>query len=156
MKIFKTFFNGIPQFVLSLLLIGSVGLALASQNFEDEVSVPKGIQDIVISLKQASVEKKSREDDLKLISKEVSKTAKAEVQYSEYYFQAMAAERLGRINLRIDLLNKSLQYAEPGTQQEFRVTTELVQAEMLVGDSKKAISRFEKVLDKVPSRYSGQ
>lgn len=156
MNIKNSLTKAYARLAISLLLITSMGLVFAAQASETEVSVPKGIQDVVNLLKQASVDKKTREDDLKLISKEVSKTAKAEVQYGEYYFQALAAERLGRINLRIDLLNKSLQQAEPGTQQEFRVTTELVQAEMLVGDSKKAISRFEKLLDKVPSRYAGQ
>ena len=149
----KSFFT---CYLTLLLLISSLNPVFAAQTSENEISVPKGIQDIVTLLKQASADKKSRDDDLQLISKEISKDAKAEDQYSHYYFQAKAAQRLGRINLRIDFLNKSLQYAKIGTPQEFQVTGELVQAEMQVGDSNKAISRFEALLEKVPSRYAGQ
>ena len=156
MKAFTVFFTEFLKFGLSLLLIGTPLVVLAAQVADTEVSVPKGIQDIVSLLKQASADNKSKEDDLKLINKEISKDAKAEDQYSHYYFQAKAAQKLGRINLRIDFLNKSLQHAKPGTTQVILVTAELVQAELEVGNSKKAISRLEELLDKIPDRYRGQ
>jgi len=156
MKKFKSSFTEILKFGFSLLLIGTLGIVSSVQASESEVSVPKGIQDIVNSLKQASADNKSRDDDLKLLAKDISKDAKAEDQYSHYYFQAKAAQNLGRINTRIDLLNKSLQYAKNGTTQVILVTVELAQAEMEVGDSNKAISRLEELLDKIPDRYLGQ
>ena len=155
MKQFKSSFTEILKFGFSLLLLGTLGIVSSVQASESEVSVPKGIQDIVNSLKQASADNKSRDEDLRLIKKEIAKDAKAEDLYSQYYFQAKAAQNLGRINTRIDLLNKSLEYAKSGTQQEFQVTVELVQAEMQVGNSKKAISRFEALLTKIPDRYAG-
>ena len=140
---------------VSLLLIISSESVFSAQISEVEISVPKGIQDVVISLKQASVDHKSRDADLLLLNKEISKEASIDDLYSHYYFQAKAAQQLGRINLRVELLNKTLQYAKSGTQQQFQVTAELVQAELQVGDSKKALSRFESLIEKVPDRYAG-
>jgi CHAT domain-containing protein len=155
MKKFKSSFTEILKFGLSMLLISTLGIVSSVQASESEVSVPKGIQDIVNSLNQASAGDRSRDDDLRLINKETPKEAKDEDLYSHFYFQAKAAQKLGRINQRIDFLNKSLQYAKIGTQQEFQVTAELVQAEMQVGNAKKALSRFEVLLEKIPERYSG-
>ena len=108
MKQFKSSFTEILKFGFSLFLICTLGIVSFVQASESEVSVPKGIQDIVNSLKQASADNKSRDEDLRLIKKEIAKDAKAEDLYSQYYFQAKAAQNLGRINTRIDLLNKSI------------------------------------------------
>jgi CHAT domain-containing protein len=155
MKIFKTYSKNFLHLSLSLVLTSNVGIAFSAQANESEVSVPKGIQDIVNSLKQANADNKSRDDDQRLLAKDISKDGKAEDLYSHYYFQAMAAHRLGRINQRIDFLTKSLQFAKKGTHQEFQVTNELFQSEMQVGDSKRAIFRLEALLDKVPDRNTG-
>ena len=120
MKKFKSSFTEILKFGLSMLLISTLGIVSSVQASESEVSVPKGIQDIVNSLNQASAGDRSRDDDLRLINKETPKEAKDEDLYSHFYFQAKAAQKLGRINQRIDFLNKSLQYAKIGTQQEFQ------------------------------------
>ena len=130
MKIFKTFFNGIPQFVLSLLLIGFVGLTLAAQNSEDEVSVPKGIQDIVLLIKNSAVETKTRQADIKLVSEQASSKLANQEKYAFYYLQSLAAERLGRIDLRVDFLKKALEFAKERTHQEFVIVGELASAEI--------------------------
>lgn len=149
------FFKLFVRVAFGLLITSSIGHVSAAQALETDVSVPKGIQDIVALLNQTSADNKSRDDDLKLLSKDPPKDASTEDLYSHYYFQAKAAQRLGRINLRVDLLNKSLEHAKVGTQQQFQVTAELVQSEMQIGNSKKAIARFEALLEKVPDRYSG-
>ena len=134
----------------------SNGICATTQVAEAEISVPKSIQDIVDLIKQAPTDNKLRDQDLKLLDKEISNNAKEEEQYIHYYLQARAAQRLGRINLRIELLNKSLEHAKPRTQQVLQTTAELVQAEMQVGNSKKAIARFEALIEKIPITYRGQ
>ena len=156
MKIFKTFFNGIPQFVLSLLLIGFVGLTLAAQNSEDEVSVPKGIQDIVLLIKNSAVETKTRQADIKLLSEQASSNLANQEKYAFYYLQSLAAERLGRIDLRVDFLKKTLEFAKERTHQEFVIVGELASAEMQIGNSKDAIERVKATIVKIPSNNWGQ
>ena len=141
------------------LLIGSMGMAaivaLAAQPAEIEISVPKGIQDVVTLIDKTSADTKTRDADLELINQQVSNDASTEGKYSFYYFQARAAERLGRLNLRIDFLKKALEHAKKSTHQEFQLTAELVNVELQIGDSSKAISRFEALLAKVPYHYTG-
>ena len=101
-------FRLVVGFFLGVICALGMEVCTATQISETEVSVPKGIQDIVDLLRQSTKNIKSREDDLKLLDKEISIDAKQEDKYSHYYFQARAAENLGRINLRIELLSKSL------------------------------------------------
>jgi hypothetical protein len=105
-----------------LLITGSVGIALAAQEAESEVSVPKGIQDIASLIKQTAADSKSRDADIKLIAEKIADDASAQDKYVFYYLQAQAAERLGRIDLRINFLKRALEFAKLGTVQEFNTS----------------------------------
>ena len=105
----------------------------AAQVSEAEVSVPKGIQDIVALIKNSTADSKARESDIKLLSEQPASNLSIQDKYAFYYLQSLAAERLGRIDLRIDLLKKALEFAKERTHQEFVVTGELAGAEMQIG-----------------------
>ena len=151
-KIIKTTTRALCVMSLSSALV----VAYAAQNSDADVSVPKGIQDIVELLKQTTVNAKARDADIKLIGDTVPADASAQDKYIFYYLQGQAAERLGRIDLRIGFLKKALEFAKERTHQEIVTTAELASAELQVGNSKIAIERILQVLPKIPSTNNGQ
>ena len=151
----KIFLRNLARQCVILCAASMMGFSFAAQNSESDVSVPKGIQDIVSLIKKTEIDAKSRDADIKLIGEQVAGDASAEQKYVFYYLQAMAAERLGRIDLRIDFLKKALELSKLGTAQEFAVQGELASAEFAVGNSKIAIERLLYVVSKIPNNLAG-
>jgi len=143
------------QLALTLLFIGAGGFALSAQNSQDEVSVPKGIQDIEKMLKLASVDNKSRDTDIKFLATDPEPSATNEEKYIHYFLQSEAAGRLGRVDTRIAVLNKALPFIKTGTYQEFAVLGSLAGAEISVGLSKEGIQRRILLLSKLPPNDVG-
>ena len=150
---FKT--KAFARFAICLYLSSAMGVALAAQVSEPEVSVPKGIQDIVTLIKQTDVDAKSRDADIKLIKEKVAVEASTQDKYIFYYLQAQAADRLGRIDLRINFLKNALEFAKERTYQEFGTTQELAGAEMAVGNAKSALDRHKSIIPKIPANMNG-
>jgi hypothetical protein len=145
----------LTQIFAALSLTSFLGLAFAAQNSDTDVSVPKGIQDIVTLIKQTTADTKSRDVDLQRIANKVAVEASAKDKYIFYYLQARAAERLGRVDLRIDFLKKALEFAKESTHQEFSTTQELATAELQVGNSNAALQRMLTLHQKIPSANGG-
>ena len=143
------------RFAICLYLTNTLGVALAAQASETEVSVPKGMQDIVNLIKQANVDAKSRDADLKLIAEKVANDSSAQDKYIFYYLQSVAADRLGRIDLRIEFLKKALEFAKERTYQEFATTQELANAEIAVGNAKAGLERHKSLIPRIPSNMNG-
>ena len=148
-------FNLLAKFAVSMLLICPLGISLAAQVSETEVSVPKGIQDIVSLIKQTGVDTKSRDADIKLISEKVVADASVQDKYIFYYLQSQAADRLGRIDLRINFLKNALEFAKEKTYQEFATTQELAAAEMAVGNAIAGLERHKAMIPKIPANMNG-
>jgi tetratricopeptide (TPR) repeat protein len=127
----------------------------AAQISDAEVSVPKGIQDIVALIKNSTADSKARESDIKLLSEQPASNLSTQDKYAFYYLQSLAAERLGRIDLRVDLLKKSLEFAKERTHQEFVLIGELAGAEMQIGNSKAAVERMQAIRTKIPNNNLG-
>jgi len=145
------------QFTQTLLvLMAGTPFALWANNPpEAEVSVPKGIQDVIKLINSSTVDVKSRDQAIQLLEQNVATDASQQDKYIFYYLQARAAERLGRIDLRIDLLTKALQFAKERTFQEFITNQELADAEIAVGNAKLGTDRLVKGLPRIPSNAGG-
>ena len=152
---FKNFFKLFLRVSVVYLALASNFASFAAQSSEAELAVPKGIQDIVSLLKNTAIDKKSKDADTKLLGEKVSPELPIQDKYVTYYLQSQAAERLGKIDLRIEYLKKALEFAKEGTHQEFVTTGELASAELQVGDSKTAIDRMLKLSKKIPSNTLG-
>jgi len=139
---YKNFFKVFLRVSFVYLALASNLASFAAQSSEAEIAVPKGIQDIVTLLKNTAIDKKSRDADSKLLGEKVAPELPIQDKYVAYYLQSQAAERLGKIDLRIECLKKALEFAKEGTHQEFVTTSELASAELQVGDSKTAIVAF--------------
>jgi CHAT domain-containing protein len=143
------------RWVTVVAFMSFFGNGLAAQNSETDISVPRGIQDIVALIKQTAVDTQSRDADIKRLSEKVPADASPQDKYIFYYLQAQAAERLGRIDLRIDFLKNALTFAKERTAQEFITAQELGAAELEVGNAKVGIERFIGLLARVPNNMSG-
>jgi len=144
------------QFTQTLLvLMAATPLVVWANNPpEAEVSVPRGIQDIVQFIKEASFDIESRDKDIASLAQTPPTDASNQDKYVFYFLQAQAADRLGRIDLKIDLLKKALSFAREKTHQEFATTFELVNSEYVSGDVKSAIDRLNVALTRIPSNMS--
>ena len=151
----RTSFRVFVKFVIRLLLTSLAGTVLAAQLAETEVSVPKGIQDIVTLIKQTAVDTKSRDADIVRIAQKVPVEASAQDKYIFYYLQALAADRLGRIDLRINFLKNALEFAKMGHYQEFATTQELASAEIAVGNAMVGLERHKSLIPKIPPNMNG-
>ncbi len=151
----KIFLRNLARQCVILCAASMMGFSFAAQNSESDVSVPRGIQDIVSLIKKTEIDAKSRDADIKLIGEQVAGDASAEQKYVFYYLQALAAERLGRIDLRIDFLKKALQFAKPQTYQEFMSTQELASAEIAVGNAMQGLERNKSIIPRVPPNMMG-
>ncbi|MEY4364197.1 MAG: hypothetical protein RLZZ24_1549, partial [Pseudomonadota bacterium] len=145
---------------LHLLLLAvafscSIEVAQGAEESETAKSVPKSIQDIVQMIKASATDSKQKNADMQLIQEKASPQASAEEQYVLHYLQAQAADRLGRIDLRIQFLKKALEFAKPGTSQEFVTSQELAYSEIQVGNAKSGIDRYQALTQKVPTNMSG-
>ena len=80
----KKFLNIATRLLQALVLTSSLGYTFAAQNSEADVTVPKGIQDIVNLIKQTAGDTKSRDADIKLISEKVPAGATAQDKYVFY------------------------------------------------------------------------
>jgi len=156
MKTLNLYFFKFIKFGFNLLLIGFVQVVFSAQVSESEVSVPKGIQDIVSLIKNSAVDPKARDTDIKLVNEPAPNNLSTQDKYAFYYLQSLAAERLGRIDLRVDFLKKALEFAKERTHQEFVVVGELASAEMQIGNSKDAIQRIKATIVKIPNNNWGQ
>lgn len=151
----KKFINNATRALALMSLMCTLGFANAAQPSETDVTVPKGIQDIVSLIKQTSGNTKSRDADIQLIAEKVSPEALAQDKYVFYYLQALAAERLGRIDLRIGFLKNALEFAKERTYQEFMATQELASAEMAVGNAMAGVERNKSIIPKIPASMGG-
>lgn len=144
------------QFTQTLLvLMAATPFALWANNPpEAEVSVPKGIQDIVQLIKEATVDIESRDKDIASLAQTPPADASNQDKYIFYFLQAQAADRLGRVDLKIDLLKKALSFAREKTHQEFATNFELVNSEYVSGDVNSAINRLNVALTRIPSNMS--
>jgi len=156
MKTLNLYIYKFIKFGFNLLLIGFVQVVFSAQVSEPEVSVPKGIQDIVSLIKNSAIDSKARDADIKLVNEQVPINLSTQDKYAFYYLQSLAAERLGRIDLRVDFLKKALEFAKERTHQEFVVVGELASAEMQIGNSKDAIQRIKATIVKIPNNNWGQ
>ncbi len=147
----KKFFRACS--IIGVAMVAS--LAHSAQIAEAEVTVPKGIKDIVALLEGASVNRKSREADIALIGQSAPTAGTDQDKYIFYYLQAQAAERLGRIDLRVGFLKKALEFAKEKTFQEFSPTLELAGAEIQAGNAQTAIERILAVRKKMPRNFMG-
>ena len=145
----------LKKILLWMAAASSMSVAVAAENATGEQSVPKTIQDIVQIINAADADNKQRNADLQLINDKAPGNASHEDRYVLAYLQAQAADRLGRMDLRIDFLKKALAFAKQGTSQEFVVSQELAAAELSVGNAKMGIERFQALTQKVPNNMSG-
>jgi CHAT domain-containing protein len=143
--------------ISQVLLLCTCFIAVVVQSAEpqkvadaDTVSVPKGIQDIVKLLDGATTNAKARDADIQRLQTEPAANASDEEKYIHYYLQSEAADRLGRVDTKVAVLKKALEFAQPGTYQEFTVLADLAGAEIQSGHSKQAIERRLSLLAKLP------
>jgi CHAT domain-containing protein/tetratricopeptide (TPR) repeat protein len=148
-------FNVLAKFSVSVLLTCSLSVTLAAQVSETEVSVPKGIQDIVSLIKQTDIDTKSRDADIKLISEKIATDAPIQDKYVFYYLQALAADRLGRIDLRITFLKNAIEFAKEKSVQEFITNQELAAAEIAVGNATAGLDRLKSMIPRIPANMNG-
>ena len=147
--------KAITRFAIGLFITTHVGIALAAQASETEVSVPKGIQDIVSLINKTVIDTKTLDADIKLVNARVSESESKTEKFTFYYLQAQAAERLGRIDLRIDFLRKALEFATESSNEVWTTTDELSIAEFQVGQTSSAIKRMLVQLPKIPALNNG-
>ena len=98
---------------------------------------------------------KSRDADIVRIAQKVPVEASAQDKYIFYYLQALAADRLGRIDLRINFLKNALEFAKMGHYQEFATTQELASAEIAVGNAMVGLERHKSLIPKIPPNMNG-
>ncbi len=124
-------------FVLAISLIGILFAipSIASVNLEDQrnLSVPKGLDDIVLLIRTAQSDVALNKKDAELVSATPQSNLGKEDLFAFYYLKAQAAERLGRIDLRISSLEQASKYADPNAVSGAITARELATAQSSAG-----------------------
>ncbi|MEY3382206.1 MAG: hypothetical protein RL468_2804, partial [Pseudomonadota bacterium] len=143
---------------LFLILLGlSLALLAHANNAPTETShqVPKSLQDIVQLIDQTSSNTAERDANLKLINSTPAEAASKSEKFAFYYRQNMAADQLGRSDIRLQALKSALENAKPDDQEEISVAVELAVVEFTAGDSRQGLERLLKLKSKIPDRLYG-
>ncbi|MFZ9252657.1 MAG: tetratricopeptide repeat protein, partial [Hylemonella sp.] len=143
---------------LFLILLGlSLALLAHANNAPTETShqVPKSLQDIVQLIDQTSSNTAERDANLKLINSAPAEAASKSEKFAYYYRQSLAADQLGRSDIRMQALKGAVENAKQEDQEEISASVELAMVEFAAGDSRQALDRLLKTKSKVPQRLSG-
>ncbi len=146
----------IAKYIFIACLISS-GHVAASESGGGQLSqsVPRTIQDIVELINHSHVNLAGRDIDTALLNESVNLNLSKSELLSKYYFKALAAERLGKIDLRIDFLKKALAQADSFGPRSY-IVTELIEAQLTNGEFKSAVDQSIKILPEVPMQYLGR
>ena len=118
-------------------------------------SVPRTMQDIVILINQTQVDLRTRDADVLLLNESINSSLSKSELLSKYYFKALAAERLGKIDLRVNYLKKALIQADSFGPRSY-IVSELAEAQLANGEFKSAVDQSVMVLPEVPMNYLGR
>ncbi|MFZ9138410.1 MAG: hypothetical protein ACO21E_11210, partial [Hylemonella sp.] len=143
---------------LFLILLGlSLALLAHANNAPTETShqVPKSLQDIVQLIDQTSSNTAERDANLKLINSTPAEAASKSEKFAFYYRQSLAAEQLGRSDIRMQALKGALENAKQDDTEEISASVELTMVEFTAGDSRQALDRLLKTKSKIPQRLAG-
>lgn len=145
---------------LKLLLLGCLFISQAVSAVVEvgtiaPNSVPKGLQDIVQLINHSQFDRKSVEINLKLLNSNLpDKSSKSEA-YAFYYYQALAAEKLGMSNKRLDSLQKAMNHINLGSFEEYYLVPEISIAQLSLGNTNLVVNQLEKTLAKIPANNAG-
>lgn len=143
--------------VISLIGILFAIPSIASVNLEDQrnLSVPKGLDDIVVLISNAQSDVALNKKDAELVSATPQSNLGKEDLFAFYYLRAQAAERLGRIDLRISSLEEASRYADPNAVNGAITARELAYAQSSAGRPLDAIKILLNAEPKIPSAFWG-
>jgi len=118
-------------------------------------SVPRTMQDIVKLINQTQVDLRTRDADVLLLNESTNSSLSKSELLSKYYFKALAAERLGKIDLRVNYLKKALIQADSFGPRSY-IVSELAEAQLANGEFKSAVDQSVMVLPEVSMNYLGR
>ena len=150
MQIYLKKIATLTLFFLSSLVFGSDESSLGLSQ-----SVPRTMQDIVILINQTQVDLRTRDADVLLLNESTNSSLSKSELLSKYYFKALAAERLGKIDLRVNYLKKALIQADSFGPRSY-IVSELAEAQLANGEFKSAVDQSVMVLPEVPMNYLGR
>lgn len=150
MQIYLKKIATLTLFFLSSLVFGSDESSLGLSQ-----SVPRTMQDIVILINQTQVDLRTRDADILLLNDSTNSSLTKSELLSKYYFKALAAERLGKIDLRVNYLKKALIQADSFGPRSY-IVSELAEAQLANGEFKSAVDQSVMVLPEVPMNYLGR
>jgi CHAT domain-containing protein len=130
-------------------------VAYASSDLDKSQIIPKSINDIVQLIDKANVDEKSIEASIKLVNATLPANSSKSQSYAFYYYQALAAEKLGMSSKRLESLQKGLNYINLGTFEEFYLVPEISITQLSIGNTSNITEQLKKTLSKIPARNAG-
>jgi tetratricopeptide (TPR) repeat protein len=97
----------------------------------------------------------TRDADVLLLNESINFSLSKSELLSKYYFKALAAERLGKIDLRVNYLKKALIQADSFGPRSY-IVSELAEAQLANGEFKSAVDQSVMVLPEVPMSHLGR
>jgi len=130
-------------------------VAYATSDLDKSQSIPKSINDIVQLIDQSKIDENSIEASLKLVNSTLPANSTNTQSYAFYYYQALAAEKLGMSSKRLESLQKGLKYINLGTFEEFYLVPEISITQLSIGNTGNVTEQLKKTLSKIPARNAG-
>jgi CHAT domain-containing protein len=130
-------------------------VAFAISDFDKSQTIPKSIQDIVQLIDRTKVDEKAIETSLKLVNSSLPINSSKSQSYAFYYYQSLAAEKLGMSAKRLESLQKALNFINVGSFEEFFLVPEISVTQLSLGNTNNVTEQLKKTLSKIPAINAG-
>jgi CHAT domain-containing protein len=130
-------------------------VAFANSDFDKSQAIPKSIFDIIQLIDRTKIDEKSIEASLKLVNSTLPTNSSKSQAYAFYYYQALAAEKLGMTAKRLEILQKAMNYIALGSHQEFFLVSEISITQLSIGNTRNVSEQLIKTLSKISAFNAG-